>query len=192
LNQPLRVVLCPIMEQDHLLFRPAFSPQGHLHGVIEIPAGTNRKYEIDKETGQIRPDMRDGQQRMIHFLPYPLNYGFIPSTKMDPERGGDGDPLDILYLAESVPSGTVVEAIPIGLLLLKDLGEWDNKVLAIPVDPALRIISATNWVEFQLNFSAARHIIEQFFLNYDGPGVMTLHGWADEQAAIEEVKKWQI
>jgi inorganic pyrophosphatase len=175
----------------NLLTLPTYAPNGHLQGVIEIPAGTNRKYEIDKQTGVMRPDIRDGKPRMVNFLPYPMNYGFVPSTIMDKERGGDGDPLDILYIGESVPNSTVVEAVPIGLLLLKDLGEWDHKVLAIPADPALRIISATNWVEFQMEYSAARLIIEQFFLHYDGPGVMTLHGWADEKAAIEEVEKWR-
>ena len=175
----------------NLLKHPTFSPNGHLHGIIEIPAGTNRKYEIDKSTGEMRPDLRDGKPRMVNFLSYPMNYGFVPSTIMDKERGGDGDPLDILYIAEHVPNGSIIEAIPIGLLLLKDLGEWDNKVLAIPVDPALRIIDATNWQEFQMRYSAARVIIEQFFLYYDGPGVMTLHGWADETAAMEEVHKWQ-
>jgi inorganic pyrophosphatase len=121
-----------------------------------------------------------------------MNYGFIPSTSMDKARGGDGDPLDILYIAEHVPNSSVVEVIPIGLLLLKDLGELDHKVLAIPVDPAKRIIQATNWQEFQMNYSAARFIIEQFFLNYDGPGVMTLHGWGDEKAALAEVEKWRV
>lgn len=175
-----------------LLQLPAITPNGYLNAVVEIPAGTNTKYEIDKTTGEIRPDLRDGKPRRIDFLSYPLNYGFIPSTRMDPKRGGDGDPLDVLTLAESLPTGTVIEVIPIGLLLLKDLGEWDNKVLAIPADPALRIIRATNWTEFQMEYSAARHIIEQFFLHYDGPGVMTPCGWADEKAAMEEVRKWLL
>ena len=85
-----------------------------------------------------------------------------------------------------------MEVQPIGLLLLKDLGELDNKVLAIPVDPAKRIIRATNWAEFQRDYSAIRHIIELFFLYYDGLGTMTLMGWADEKAALQEVKKWQL
>jgi inorganic pyrophosphatase len=176
----------------NLLKLPSFAPSGHLQGVIEIPAGTNRKYEIDKNTGVMYPDIRDGQPRIVQFLPYPMNYGFIPSTSMDKARGGDGDPLDILYIAEHVPNSSVVEVIPIGLLMLKDLGEWDHKVLAVPVDPAKRIIQATNWQEFQMNYSAARLIIEQFFLNYDGPGVMTLHGWGDEKAALAEVEKWRV
>lgn len=171
---------------------PSFSANGHLQAVIEIPAGTNTKYEYDKVKCQFKPDRREGVLRRVDFLPYPVNYGFIPYTCMDKERKGDGDPLDVLVLAESLPTGTVMEVIPIGLLLLKDLGELDHKVLAIPVDPEKRIIRATNWAEFQRDYSAARHIIEQFFLYYDGIGTMTLMGWDDERAAIDEVRKWQL
>lgn len=177
---------------SNLLYYPTFSNRGHLNAVIEIAAGTNKKFEIDKDSGVIRPDLRDGQPRMINFLPYPVNYGFIPSTKMDKPRGGDGDPLDVLVLAESKPSGTLMEVQPIALLMLQDGGEWDNKVLAIPVDPALRIIQAENWHDFQVHYSAIRHILELYFMYYDGLGVMKVMGWADEQAAIEEVKKWQL
>jgi inorganic pyrophosphatase len=176
---------------NHLAL-PSFSENGHLNAVIEIPAGTNTKFEYDKQRFEFKPDVRDGVVRRVDFLSYPLNYGFIPSTKMEKSRGGDGDPLDVLVLAEHLPTGTVIEVQPIGLLLLKDLGEWDNKVLAIPVDASKRIIRATNWQEFQLEYSAARHIIETFFAYYDGLGTMTLMGWGDEKAALGEVKKWQI
>ncbi len=177
---------------QNLLTTPPFSSNGNLHAVVEIPAGTNRKFEIDKTTGAIRQDLRDGKPRTIDFLPYPVNYGFVPSTRMDKARKGDGDPLDVLLLSESLPSGTLIEVLPIGLLQLQDGGEWDNKVLAVPVDPLLRIIRATTWQEFQLNYSAIRHILELYFMYYDGLGVMIVMGWADEKAAIEEVKKWQI
>jgi inorganic pyrophosphatase len=176
---------------NHLAL-PSFAASGNLQGVIEIPAGTNTKYEYNKQLLQFQPDIRDGQVRRVDFMSYPVNYGFIPSTCMDKERGGDGDPLDVLILAEHLPTGSVVEVQPIGLLLLKDLGELDHKVLAIPVDPTKRIIRATNWAEFQRDYSAFRHIIELFFLYYDGMGTMALLGWADEKIAIEEVKKWQI
>lgn len=171
---------------------PSFSPNGLLQAVIEIPAGTNTKFEYDKQKLEFKPDLRDGHTRRVNFISYPVNYGFIPSTKMDKERGGDGDPLDVLVLAEHIPTGTVVEVQPIGLMLLKDLGELDHKVLAIPADPEKRIINAENWLEFQLNYSPIRQILELFFLYYDGIGTLSLHGWADEQAAIQEVKKWQL
>ena len=176
---------------NHLLL-PSFAPNGHLQAVIEIPAGTNTKYEYNKHLFQFQPDLRNDEPRRVDFMSYPLNYGFIPSTRMDKERGGDGDPLDVLVLAEHLPTGSVLEVQPIGLLLLKDTGELDHKVLAIPVDPSKRIIRATNWEEFQRDYSAIRHIIEIFFLYYDGLGTMLLMGWGDEKAAKEEVKKWQL
>lgn len=176
---------------NHLTL-PSFLTNGHLNAVVEIPAGTNTKYEYDKQRLEFKPDLRDGRTRRVDFLSYPLNYGFIPSTKMVKTRGGDGDPLDVLVLAEHLPTGTIIEVQPIGLLRLKDLGEWDNKVLAIPADPSKRIIGAANWHDFQQTYSAARHIIELFFMYYDGLGTMTVMGWGDEQEALEEVKKWQI
>jgi len=180
-----------VTKMNHLAL-PSFSPNGHLQGVIEIPAGTNTKYEYNKQLFQFQPDMRAGQVRRVDFMSYPLNYGFIPSTRMDKDRGGDGDPLDVLLLAEHLSTGSVVEVLPIGLLLLEDLGELDHKVLAIPIEASKRIIRATNWAEFQRDYSAIRHIIELFFLYYDGLGTMKIMGWADENAAIEEVKKWQL
>lgn len=176
---------------NHLAL-PSFSSSGHLQAVIEIPAGTNTKYEYNKQLLEFQPDIRDGVVRKVDFMSYPVNYGFVPSTRMDKNRGGDGDPLDVLLLAEHVPTGSVVEIIPIGLLKLMDLGEEDHKVLAIPVDPAMRIIKAENWMEFQQQYSAIRHILELFFMYYDGLGTMTVLGWSDEKGAIAEVKKWQL
>lgn len=170
---------------------PSFSASGNLNAVVEIPAGTNRKYEMDRSSGTIRPDERNGQWRTIEFLPYPVNYGFIPSTIMDKERGGDGDPLDVLVLAESLATETVLEVRPIGLLQLRDGWELDHKVLAIPLEESKQIVRVDGWADFQQRYSAIRHILELFFLYYDGLGVMTLMGWEDETAAMEEVKKWQ-
>jgi inorganic pyrophosphatase len=170
----------------------AFSEQGNLQGVIEIPAGTSRKFEFDQQTRQFRQDLRQGSPRTIDFLPYPVNYGFIPSTRMDKERGGDGDPLDVLVLSEYLPTGTILEVQPIGLLQLEDGGEFDHKVLAIPVDAALRIIRATDWRSFQQDYSAIRHILELYFMYYDGLGVMKVMGWGDEREALAEVKKWLL
>ncbi|MDA9133798.1 inorganic diphosphatase, partial [Gammaproteobacteria bacterium] len=60
-----------------------FSKNGFLQMVVEIPAGTNKKIEYDKNINEFFIDKIDGVDRVINFLPYPGNYGFIPSTKMD-------------------------------------------------------------------------------------------------------------
>jgi hypothetical protein len=58
--------------------------------VIEIPLGSNVKYELDKETGLLKVD------RIIHSAVfYPANYGFIPQTYAE-----DNDPLDVLVLCQ--------------------------------------------------------------------------------------------
>lgn len=170
---------------------PSFSEQGFLQAVIEIPAGTNRKFEFNKAHLRFEPDMREGRQRMVRFLPYPVNYGFIPSTHMEKNRGGDGDPLDILLLAEHLPTGSVEAVIPIGLMRLKDTDELDHKVLAIPAEPDKRIINAGNWAEFVRDYSPIKTILELFFMHYDGLGTMEVLPWGTEQDALEEVHKWR-
>lgn len=171
---------------------PSFTPAGNLQAVIEIPAGTNTKYEYNREKLCFQPDLRDGKVRKVNFLSYPVNYGFIPSTRMEKSRGGDGDPLDVLLLAEHIPTGSVVEVIPVGLLKLSDLGELDHKVLAIPANPEQRIITATDWETFQRDYSIIRHILELFFMYYDGLGTLTVLGWGDEKEALAEIKKWNV
>ena len=43
--------------------------------VIEIPAGSKKKYELDKQTGLLRLD------RILYTSThYPANYGFIPRS----------------------------------------------------------------------------------------------------------------
>lgn len=95
--------------------------------VIEIPQGSRKKYELDKETGLIMLD------RVLYTSThYPANYGFIPRT-----YGDDGDPLDVLLLcAEKLEPLVLVRARPIGVITMIDNGRRDEKIIAVPVmDP---------------------------------------------------------
>ena len=169
----------------------AFSEKG-VQAVIEIPAGTNHKIQFNTETRQFENDQIDGQDRVVNFLPYPGNYGFIPSTYMDPEQGGDGDALDILVIAESLETGTTIEVIPIAALSIKDKGKLDTKIIAIPADSSLQIIKAQDFRSFSIEYSAAKQIIEQWFLNYKGLTDVAFLGWKNEQVAMAEIKKWLV
>lgn len=93
--------------------------------VIEIPKGSKKKYELDKETGLILLD------RILHTsMQYPANYGFIPRT-----YGDDKDPLDVLVLcSETIEPLTLVRVYPIGVIYMEDGGEGDEKIIAIPFD----------------------------------------------------------
>ena len=91
-------------------------------GVVEITKGGSNKYELDKATGMLKLD------RVLYTAThYPTNYGFIPRTYAD-----DNDPLDVLILCqENILPLTLVECYPIGVLVMNDNGEEDEKIIAI-------------------------------------------------------------
>ena len=91
--------------------------------VIEIPKGSKKKYELDKETGFLKLD------RILYTSThYPANYGFIPRT-----YGDDLDPLDVLLLcSEAIEPMTLVRCYPIGVITMIDNGRNDEKIIAIP------------------------------------------------------------
>ncbi len=93
--------------------------------VIEIPKGSRKKYELDKETGFIILD------RVLYTSThYPANYGFIPRS-----YGDDNDPLDVLLIcAEDLEPLTLVRAYPIGVISMVDNGRRDEKIIAIPLN----------------------------------------------------------
>lgn len=162
-----------------------------LNVIIEIPAGTNHKIEYQPETGFSNDTLTGGMTRIINFLPYPGNYGFVPNTMMDKDEGGDGDPLDVLVISETVPTGTLLAVKPIAALLLRDRGEIDTKIIAVPADSTLRVFDVDNFLAFALEHDAARNIVETWFLNYKGPRKTELIRWEDESYAWREVRKWK-
>ena len=79
--------------------------------IIEIPAGSRNKYEVDHETGRVFLD-----RVLFTSFVYPTDYGYIDGT-----LGQDGDPLDVLVLTEiPVFPGVGVKVRPIGLLKMTD------------------------------------------------------------------------
>lgn len=90
--------------------------------LIEIPLGSNVKYELDKATGLLKVD------RVIHSAVfYPANYGFIPQTYAD-----DNDPLDVLVLCqEPVEPLCLIQARAIGVMTMIDSGAADDKIIAV-------------------------------------------------------------
>lgn len=167
------------------------SSNGFFQTVIEIPAGTNKKMELDKGSGEIRQDIKDGLPRVIDYMPYPGNYGYVPGTKMTSDNGGDGDALDVLIICESLPIGTVLEFEPIAMIKLIDEGEIDNKIVGVPVDPEYRLFEASTFYDFQLACKQCPKIIQLWFENYSDDKVL-FQGWEDESIAISEIERWTV
>ena len=90
---------------------------------IEIQQGDKTKYELDKETGCLIMD------RVLYTSThYPMNYGFIPLTYC-----GDNDPLDVFVLcSQPLERMCLVRCYPIGVIIMTDREERDEKVIAIP------------------------------------------------------------
>jgi inorganic pyrophosphatase len=93
--------------------------------LVEIPAGSQNKYEFDKEKGVFKLDR-------VLFSPmhYPTEYGYIENT-----LALDGDPLDVLvYTTFPTFPGCVIESRVIGMLNMSDEKGQDEKLLAVPTE----------------------------------------------------------
>ncbi len=126
-----------------------------VNALIEIPYGSNIKYELDKESGAVLVD-----RVLYSAMFYPANYGFVPNTLAD-----DGDPIDILVLNEyPVQAGAVIKCRLIGVLIMEDEAGMDEKLLAVPVskiDP--RYDDIKSWEDLP---KATLNKIKNFFETY--------------------------
>lgn len=173
-----------MQDLEHL---PAIVRPGVLRAVIEIPAGSVEKRQYDRATNSFPIDLRNGEPRIVRFLPYPANYGFIPGTRMLKEEGGDGDAVDVFVLCGSLPSGTVIEVEPIGIIELLDAGERDDKLIALPIDLSLRTVEATDLHELP---APAREILVSWLLNYDPEDGAQLVAVKGRSEALVAVERW--
>jgi inorganic pyrophosphatase len=149
--------------------------------VIEIPKGSQNKYEFDEELGVFKLD------RVLYSpFHYPLDYGFIPET-----RSEDGDHADALVIGgDALPLGCVVSVRPIGILHMIDSGEGDAKILAVQEkNPRFDTIKDIKDIE-AYNPHLLKEIAHFFatYKNLQGKKV-EIKGWGDAAAAKTEIKK---
>ncbi len=102
--------------------------------IIEVPFGSNVKYELDKESGAIEVD-----RVLYSAMFYPANYGFVANTLSD-----DGDPADILVVNDyALTPGCYIKCRLIGVLMMEDESGIDEKLIAVPaekIDPRYKHI----------------------------------------------------
>jgi inorganic pyrophosphatase len=133
---------------------------------VEIPQGSQVKYELNKEFGCIMVD------RFLHTsMQYPFNYGFIPSTHAE-----DGDPADVLLLSSlPIAPGSLILARPIGLLEMEDEMGADNKIIAVPmrgIDPDFGHIEDMSHVPIHTH-SRIKHFFDSYKQLEEGKWVKT-------------------
>jgi len=148
--------------------------------IVEIPKGSNNKYEIDKETGLIALDRANYSSS-----PYPADYGFAPQTLWD-----DGDALDVLILTTwPLNVGIVVKVRPVAVMEMIDDGESDYKIIAVPVKDKrwddigdLKDINSHQLKEIQ-------HFFETYKELKGEDAVVEIKGIKGKSDAIEAVEK---
>ena len=182
-SQHLTRVDAYTLKSDKHLVRdlPAEAGGGLVNVVVEIPAGTNAKWEVDPVDGLLKWEFRNEKPRIVAYLPYPANYGMVPRTALSKELGGDGDPLDVMVLGPGVQRGEIVKTRIIGVLKFLDGGEQDDKILAVMPDTKLGDVRDLKSLEEQ--FPGALQIVKLWVTNYKGPGEMEFQGVGDVQEA---------
>ena len=157
------------------------NPQDGINVIVEIPKGSNIKYEIDVENGALFVD-----RKLSTTMFYPFNYGFIPNTKED-----DGDPVDVFVLGDYplVPM-SVIRANPVGVLLTEDQDGQDSKIIAVPiekVDPSFSNVTDINIIAEHIR-NQIKHFIEHHKELEKGKYVRVV-GWEDKEVAKKNISK---
>ncbi|MCA8975528.1 MAG: inorganic diphosphatase [Planctomycetes bacterium] len=165
---------------DFLRGHPSRAADGHVHAIVEIPTGTNEKWEV-KLDGTMRWDVKNGAVRVVHYLGYPGNYGIVPRAILGKEIGGDGDPLDIVVLGPAARRGELLKVRPVGVIRLIDAGEKDDKVLAVAADGPLGDVE--DLADIEKRFVGITTILQTWFENYKGPGLLQCKGFGDRKEA---------
>ncbi len=152
-----------------------------VNALIEIPYGSNVKYELDKESGAIVVD-----RVLYSAMFYPANYGFVPNT-----LAKDGDPVDILVIGDyPLQAGSVIKCRLIGILIMEDEAGMDEKLLAVPttkIDPAYEDIKSVNDLP-----KAILNKIKNFFETYKTlePGKwVKVKDFADKETAAKMLEE---
>lgn len=153
---------------------------GEFNAIIEIPKGSNNKYEIDKETGLISLDRAN-----YSAAAYPFDYGFAPQTLWD-----DDDPLDVVVLTTyPLHPGLLVKVRPVAVMEMTDDGESDYKIIAVPVEDK-------RWEDVQDLEDVNKHSLKEFqhffetYKKLKGKEVeVTIDGIKGKKEALEAVEK---
>ena len=88
----------------------------HISCIVEIPKGTNTKYEYNENH-----DIFELDRCLVSSLQYPVNYGFITQT-----YALDKDPLDVLiFNHDPIDRGSLVKCRVLGVLDFVDNNETD-------------------------------------------------------------------
>ena len=159
-----------------------YNPPEDVNVIIEVPLGGEPiKYEMDKDSGALMVD-----RFLYTATQYPCNYGFVPHTLSD-----DGDPIDVMCIGNRplVP-GCIVNARPVGVLIMEDEAGMDEKIIAVPSHRLTKfydtVHSCDELPEIMLHRIA--HFFEQYKALEPNKWVKVVE-WGDKDTAIKYIEQ---
>ena len=175
-----------IDNHDFLRGFPTFTADSLVNVVVEIPTGTNQKWEVNKTSGHLEWErVNDDSLRTINYLPYPANYGFVPQTLLSRESGGDGDPVDVFLLGSALERGEVIPSRIIAVINMLDRGEQDDKLLAVAPDSQFALVYSLE--DLTLFYPGVTEILLTWLSNYKGESLVEIQSVKNEEHAMEFV-----
>lgn len=183
-NEPYNNAETVLDSHNYLNDFSTFTKDSLVNIIIEIPAGTDQKWEVNKDSGFIEWErINEDSLRVVRYLPYPANYGFIPQTLLPVSEGGDGDPLDVFLLGPTLSRGYVVKGRVIGMIKMLDDGEQDDKLIAVSQDSHFGSVTSMN--ELKQNYPGVLEILTSWLLHYKGNNQMEIQSLEDEHSALK-------
>lgn len=104
-----------------------FNDKGDVHLVVEIPAGTLKKYEYDYDLKGFKNKVENKKERSLDFLTYPFNFGFIPPFVNENKT-------ETIIISETFSTGTLLEGKIIGAIEYTINSEKKIVYIGIPID----------------------------------------------------------
>lgn len=176
-------------EKNFLHEIETFNEDGSVNVVIEIPAGDNDKWEVSKIDGSLRWERKNNSFRLIRYIPYVSNYGFVPQTLQPTDKGGDGDPVDVILIGEKFKRGSIIKSKIIGVLKMSDEGMADNKIIAIPLtSKVIQSNNIQNIDDLNKNYPGILDILSIWFKNYKVSGQVQIEGYDNVKEALKIIK----
>lgn len=146
-----------------------------VEAVIEMPADTFFKYEIEEKNGNkiLRLD------RIIN-VRVPFNYGYFPGT-----LSLDGDPLDLFVIGTKEPliPGTELEGRIVGGYQCIDNGESDDKLVIAIADDNRMVFDLDEITAYLTSYKPGFEILK----SYTEVGAMVIH-----DQSVRRYRKQQI
>ncbi|MBK7407351.1 MAG: inorganic diphosphatase [Saprospirales bacterium] len=151
--------------------------------VVETPAGSVQVVQYDPVTEKFVAD-----SAWVAFLPFPANWGFVPSTRMPYQKDKAFAPVQVLVLGERLETGTTVEIHPVGAVILENEGHRNLLVVAVPLDPALRNLAIRDYADLALRYPGVKENLEQWLRQWKGGVPARILDWKDGQYALRFIE----